>query len=374
MRRARNKLTTKPRRTTRSSPISHSLTPPIFRGGPNFLEVENSMKEIKKILDVMVVPEERRVSLTSFMLRDEADNWWDMIKTTQDMRVEQFQEGLRLNIRAQTALFMLRTYSEVVARALVIEREMEKAQKVRSRNSRFGGSQKWERDFKRHKVTHPQQQSRKQERYSGTTDWAKGPRRCYECGRQPQGEGNFTQGKLGGKLEQGQQGRFFAMGSQNAESNALVEEGISVDPTKVEAMTKSERPKNVFEVHSFLGLVGYYRRGRVVAYASRQLKNHEQNYPTHDLELVAIVFALKLWRHYLYGENFEVFSDHKSLKYIFSQKDLNARQRRRMEILEDFNFTLQYHAGKVNVVADVLSRKVQCVLFGLVVYEWKMYD
>ena len=78
----------------------------------------------------------------------------------------------------------------------------------------------------------------------------------------------------------------------------------------------------------------------MVAYASRQLKNHEQNYPTHDLELATIVFALKLWRHYLYGENFEVFSDHKSLKYIFSQKDLNARQRRWMEILEDFNFTL----------------------------------
>ena len=67
------------------------------------------------------------------------------------------------------------------------------------------------------------------------------------------------------------------------------------------------------------------QRERVVAYASRQLKNHEQNYPTHDLELTAIVFALNLWRHYLYGENFEVFSDHKSLKYIFSQKDLNAR-------------------------------------------------
>ena len=82
------------------------------------------------------------------------------------------------------------------------------------------------------------------------------------------------------------------------------------------------------------------QRGRVVAYASRQLKNHEQNYPTHDLELAAIVFALKLWRHYLYGENFEVFSDHKSLKYIFSQKDLNARQRRWLETLEDFNFTL----------------------------------
>ena len=82
------------------------------------------------------------------------------------------------------------------------------------------------------------------------------------------------------------------------------------------------------------------QRGRVVAYVSRQLKNHKQNYPTHDLELAAIVFALKLWRHYLYGENFEVFSDHKSLKYIFSQKDLNARKRRWMETLEDFNFTL----------------------------------
>ena len=66
--------------------------------------------------------------------------------------------------------------------------------------------------------------------------------------------------------------------------------------------------------------------GRVVAYGSRQLKNHEKNYPTHDLELVAIVFALKIWRHYLYGEHFEVFSDHKSLKYIFTQRDLNTRQ------------------------------------------------
>ena len=98
------------------------------------------------------------------------------------------------------------------------------------------------------------------------------------------------------------------------------------------------------------------KRGRMVAYASRQLKKHEQNYPTHDLELVAIVFALKLWRHYLYGESFEVYSDHKSLKYIFSQKDLNARQRRLMEILEDFDFTLQYHSRKANVVVDALSR------------------
>ena len=74
---------------------------------------------------------------------------------------------------------------------------------------------------------------------------------------------------------------------------------------------------------------------RVVAYGSRQLKNHEQSYPMHDMELAAIVFALKIWRHYLYGKQFKVFSDHKSLKYIFIQRDLNMRQRKWMEYLED---------------------------------------
>ena len=67
------------------------------------------------------------------------------------------------------------------------------------------------------------------------------------------------------------------------------------------------------------------QKGKVVDYASKQLKKHKQNYPTHDLELAMVVFALKLWRHYLYSESFEVFLDHKSLEYIFSQKDLNAR-------------------------------------------------
>jgi len=96
---------------------------------------------------------------------------------------------------------------------------------------------------------------------------------------------------------------------------------------------------------------------RPVAYASRQLKVHEKNYPTHDLELVAIVFALKSWRHYLYGSQFQVFSDHKSLKYLFDQKELNMRQRRWMKYLKDYDFELLYHPGKANVVADALSRK-----------------
>ena len=112
------------------------------------------------------------------------------------------------------------------------------------------------------------------------------------------------------------------------------------------------------------------KSGRVVAYGSRQLKNHEQNYPTHDLELAAIVFALKIWSYYLYGEQFEVFSDHKSHKYISTQRDLNMRQRRWMEYLEACDFTLHYHPGKANVMADALSRKSWGILASVASQEW----
>ena len=220
--------------------------------------------------------------------------------------------------------------------------------------------------------------------------------------------------------------------------------GVSVDPERVEAVMSWERSKSVFEIRSFLRLIGYYKRfiedifrlaapmtrltqnwvkfewddmcekafqelkmgltttpmlivpeqgqrytvycdasrdklrcvlmqsERVVAYSSRRLKNHGQNYPTHDLELAAIVFALKIWRHYLYGEQFEVFSNHKSLKYIFTQRDLNMRQRRWMEYLEDYNFTLHYHPSKANVVADALNWKSGGVLASVASLEWQM--
>jgi len=108
--------------------------------------------------------------------------------------------------------------------------------------------------------------------------------------------------------------------------------------------------------HLRLGCV-LMQEKKAVAYASRQLKVHERNYPTHDLELEAIIFALKIWRHYLYGAQFRVFSDHKSLKYLFDQKKLNMRQRRWMKFLKDYDFELLYHPGKANVVADALSRK-----------------
>ena len=114
--------------------------------------------------------------------------------------------------------------------------------------------------------------------------------------------------------------------------------------------------------------------GRVVAYGSRQLKNHELNYPTHDMELAAIVFTLKIWRYYLYGEQFQAYSNHKSLRYIFMQRDLNMRQRRWMEFLEDYDFTLHYHPGKANVVADALSRKSRGALASIASREWQMLE
>ncbi|GJU59182.1 putative reverse transcriptase domain-containing protein [Tanacetum coccineum] len=164
--------------------------------------------------------------------------------------------------------------------------------------------------------------------------------------------------------------------------------GIHVDPAKIESIKDWAPPKSATEIRQFLGLAGYYRSApilalpkgsenfivycdashkglgavlmqneKVIAYASRQLKIHEKNYTTHDLELGAVVFALKMWRHYLYGTRCTVFTDHKSLQHILDQKELNMRQRRWLELLSDYDCDIRYHPGKANVVADALSRK-----------------
>ncbi|GJW09907.1 putative nucleotidyltransferase, ribonuclease H [Tanacetum coccineum] len=99
------------------------------------------------------------------------------------------------------------------------------------------------------------------------------------------------------------------------------------------------------------------QRGKVIAYASRQWKIHEKNYTTYDLELGTIVFALKIWRHYLYGTKSIIYTDHKSLQHIFSQKELNMQQRRWIELFSNYDCEIRYHPGKANVVADALSRK-----------------
>nr|GEW48920.1 retrovirus-related Pol polyprotein from transposon 17.6 [Tanacetum cinerariifolium] len=99
------------------------------------------------------------------------------------------------------------------------------------------------------------------------------------------------------------------------------------------------------------------QREKVIAYASQQLKPHEENYTTHDLELGAVVFVLKIWRHHLYDTKCIVFTDHKSLQHVLNQKELNKRQRRWFELLADYDCEIRYHPGKENVVADTLSRK-----------------
>ncbi|GJX07235.1 putative reverse transcriptase domain-containing protein [Tanacetum coccineum] len=172
-------------------------------------------------------------------------------------------------------------------------------------------------------------------------------------------------------------------------------EGIHVDPTKIESIKDWASPKTPIEIHQFLeaafqllkqklcsasilalpkgsenfmvycdasrkGLgAALMQREKVITYASRQLKIHKKNYTTHDLELGAVVFALKMWRHYLYGMKCVVFTDYKSLQHILDQKELNTRQHRWLELLSDYNCEIRYHPRKANVVADALSRKEQ---------------
>jgi hypothetical protein len=122
-----------------------------------------------------------------------------------------------------------------------------------------------------------------------------------------------------------------------------------------------EKPFDVYCDASGSGLdCVLMQEGRVIAYASRRLHRHEEHYPTHDLELAAVVHALKIWRHYLLGNVYHIYTNHKSLKYIFTQSELNMRQRRWLELIKDYELEIHYHPGKANVVADVLSRKASC--------------
>ncbi|GKC57525.1 putative reverse transcriptase domain-containing protein [Tanacetum coccineum] len=156
--------------------------------------------------------------------------------------------------------------------------------------------------------------------------------------------------------------------------------GIHVDPAKIEAIrnwaaltTPTEQKlccapilalpegSKDFVVYCDASLKGFravlMQREKDIAYASRQLRTHEENYTTYDLELGAVVFALRLWRHYLYRTKCVVYTDHKSLQYILDQKELNIRQSRWIELLSDYNCEIRYHPGKANMVADALSRK-----------------
>ena len=107
------------------------------------------------------------------------------------------------------------------------------------------------------------------------------------------------------------------------------------------------------------------QEGNVIAYASRQLNEHEVNYPTHDLELVVVVFSLKIRRYYLYGVHCKIYTDHKSLKYIFTQKELNIRQRRWLELVKDYDYEILYHSRKANKIVVALNRKSSVTLMSI---------
>ncbi|GJZ45420.1 putative reverse transcriptase domain-containing protein [Tanacetum coccineum] len=178
--------------------------------------------------------------------------------------------------------------------------------------------------------------------------------------------------------------------------------GCYLDPSKIEAVKNWKAPRTPSKSRLFLGLAGYYcmfiedyskiakplnvltqktlpdgleefvvycdasglglgcvlmQRGKVIAYASRQLKIHVKNYTTHDLELGSVVFALKIWKHYLYRKKSVIYTNHKSLQHIFSQRELNIRQRRLIEFFSDYDCKICYHLSKANVVTDALSWK-----------------
>ncbi|KAF8082658.1 hypothetical protein N665_0814s0004 [Sinapis alba] len=141
-------------------------------------------------------------------------------------------------------------------------------------------------------------------------------------------------------------------------SKSFAELKRQLTQTPVLVLPRPGLPYEVYTDASGTGLGCVLMQERqVIAYASRQWRPHEVNYPTHDLELAAVVFALKIWRSYLYGEKVKIFTDHQSLKYIFTQANLNLRQRRWMELLADYNLEIAYHPGKANLVADALSRR-----------------
>ena len=112
----------------------------------------------------------------------------------------------------------------------------------------------------------------------------------------------------------------------------------------------------------------------VIAYVSRQLRTHEENYPMHDLELAAVIYALKLWHHYLLGNHCEIYTDHQSLKYLFTQPDLNLRQQRWLETIADYNMDIMYTPGKANVMADALSRKAYCCELEVQLQQPPLYE
>jgi hypothetical protein len=133
------------------------------------------------------------------------------------------------------------------------------------------------------------------------------------------------------------------------------------------AQPDTTKPLDVYYDASSTGLGGVLmQEGRVISYSLRQLRRHEEHYPTHDLELAVVVMALWMWRHYLLGNVVHICTDHKILKYIFTQSDLNMRQRRWVELIKDYELEVHYHPGKTNVIADALSRKAHYIYLPVV--------
>jgi hypothetical protein len=173
-----------------------------------------------------------------------------------------------------------------------------------------------------------------------------------------------------------EKGKTFEWTPRHEASFQELKKRLTTSP--VLTMPDMEKPFSIYCDASGQG-IGYVlmQDGHVVAYASRQLRKHEEKYLTHDIELVTVVHALKIWRHYFIGKRCEVYSDHKSLKYIFTQQDLNVSESRWLELIKDYDLGINYHRGKASVVADALSRRSHLNMLAtrkLLLEFWKEFE
>ncbi|WMV37365.1 hypothetical protein MTR67_030750 [Solanum verrucosum] len=190
-------------------------------------------------------------------------------------------------------------------------------------------------------------------------------KRAKESKRATTVDGDFSHSRSGRHRHPQFRQKFFGQGSINGRDDRKAQpSGYGLSAPKQNRFyalqTRQDREGSPDVVTDYVLM----QHGRFIAYASRKLKVHEKNYPNHDLELAAVVFSLKIWRHYLYGVHVDVFYDHNSLQYVFTQKYFNLHQRMWLEFLKDYDMSILYHPGKANVMADVLCR----LLMGIVAH------
>ncbi|XP_028079586.1 uncharacterized protein LOC114281331 [Camellia sinensis] len=310
------------------------MKPPTFQGGLDPLKVEAWILEIEKLFEVFPCSKVQKVLLATFTLQEEARRWWVLVrKSNGSMTWAQFKEDV-----LDRALMSKANIAALKQAKMLVNEWKEKRQAFNFKKGRNNS------------------QNKKQNTASSTSS-------SQETDSLPPWKANTVTDALSRKSI----GNLACLLTRQKEllcdlekfevEIVLQEQGgtlatISAQSALIEEIKEKQHQDDFLK-----------KNGKVVVYASRQLKPHKKNHPTHDLELAAVVFALKIWHQYLYGATCEVYTDHNRLKYFFTQKELNMRQRRWLKSIKKYYLQIQYHPGKATIVVDALSRKsMDCIL------------